>query len=442
MRRNKPFLHSAARILLTAVLIWGFQTASALDIQRWQTPEDNTLTLSERHELPTVHLRVVFKGAGTAAGAQPDLGGAVAAMLVYGTQKYSEDALRDESNRLGISIDASAGTENSAVTLVSLSRPDTLNAAADLLNEVLVRPVFDAAVWAREQRQAVTALKQSEQSPSFLADRAATLLNYGSHPYANGARSSEAGILGLSRDDLAAFHRRFYRRDNAYVSVVGDVTREQAEALAGRILRGLPRQSDGVRQAVPEVVRQAGREQRIPFADKEQATVVMSMPLLGIDDPDRIALTVGNYILGGGGFDSRLMKILRDQEGLVYGVSSSMSPLAEKGPFTVSFTTQKGGADRALAVARRVLADFAAQGPTEAELQQAKNYLIGSHPLRFDTNAKVLPHTSSVGVYQLPTDRFDRYPQEVADLTADEIRRVWQRRVDPSRMNAVLVGAQ
>ena len=438
---NKRFFRFDAPAWLLIGLAAVFQTAFALDIQRWQTAEDNTITLLERHELPTVHVSVVFKGAGEVADKRPDIADATAAMLAYGTERYSEDAFRDRSNRLGVSFSAQAGADNSSVTLVSLSRPETLNAAADLMNQMIAKPAFDAGIWAREQHQMVTALKQSEQSPSFLANRAAMLLNYGDHPYANGARSSEAGIRALTRRDLADFHRRFYRRDNAYIAVVGDVSRPQAEALAARILKGLPSQTQAASSA-PAVAAAEGREQRIAFADKEQATVMMSMPLLTVNDPDRIALGVGNYILGGGGFDSRLMKVLRDREGLVYGVSSSMSGMAEQGPFSVVFTTKKDEAERALAVARQVLADFVANGPTEAELRQAKDYLTGSHPLRFDTNAKVLPRVSATGVYNLPPDQLDRYPEEVAALTVEDIRRVWQRRVDLKRLNVVLVGAQ
>ena len=166
----------------------------------------------------------------------------------------------------------------------------------------------------------------------------------------------------------------------------------------------------------------------------------MGLPLIVRQDPDRFALTVGNYILGEGGFDSRLMKTLRDEQGLVYGVSSDLTPFSEKGPFNIAFSTQKGKADAALVATQKVLADFIAQGPTEAELQQAKDHIIGSFPLKFDTNAKVLPYAANVGIYHLPLDYLNTYTQGIQAVTVEQVKEVWQRRLNMQQINVVVVG--
>ena len=427
------------KLLFATALLGGLSSPVwAIEMQRWQTAAGSTITLVERHELPIVNMRITFKGAGKLAATSPDVAAATAHLLTSATEQYDEEALRDESNRLGITLLGNTGVENAHISLVSLSRKRTLQPAVALLNQMVAHPKFNADVWQREQQNAITALKQQESSPAFVGNRALTLMNYGEHPYANGSRSSEASIRAVSTNDMVAFHRQHYAKNNAYITIVGDVTRRQAEQLTEIALRGLPDQAQPV--AIPEVAINGGQMQEIPFSGKEQAVVLMGLPLMVQQDPDRFALMVGNYILGDGGFDSRLMKTLRDEQGLVYGVSSDLTPFSQKGPFQIAFSTQKGKADAALAATRTVLADFIAQGPTEAELQQAKDNLIGSFPLKFDTNAKVLPYATNAGIYNLPLDYLDTYPQNIQAVTVEQVKEVWQRRLNPQQMNVVVVG--
>ena len=367
---------SAVIIVSTAMSpVW------AIDMQRWQTKEGSTITLVERHELPIVNMQITFKGAGKIVEQKTDVATATANLLLSGTAKYTEEALRDEVNGLGVNISSRAGVENAHIYLTSLSRQQILYPAMVLLNQVVAYPQFPSEVWQREQQKAVTALKQQESSPSFVGNRALNMMNYGQHPYANSSRSNESTLRAVTVTDMVAFHRQHYAKNNAYITIVGDVNRRQAEQLTATVLKGLPDKTT-VYHAIPVVENTVGKKQEIPFSGKEQAVVLMGLPFIVRQDPDRFALTVGNYILGEGGFDSRLMKTLRDEQGLVYGVSSHLNPLSEKGPFTVTFSTQKGQADAALAAAQKVLVDFIAQGPTEAELQQAKDNIIGSFPLK------------------------------------------------------------
>lgn len=417
-----------------------FQTASAPSIATWQNADGSTVSLVSRRELPIANIQVSFKNAGSSFEPKTDVAETTASLLATGTRSMDEEALRDESNRLGISLSGSAGADDASVGLSTLSRPDTLPAALKLLNQVITQPAFDEAVLRRETAQSISALKQQESSPNFIASRALTQLNYGAHPYANGAKTDAASLSALTRSDLQQFHRSRFAKSNAHIAIVGDIGREQAERISRELLEGLP-DTPSENPHLPEVPAAKGRTQHIPFAGKEQAVVMMSLPLMVRRDPDRYALAVGNYILGGGGFDSRLMKTLRDKQGLVYGVSSSLSQRRRAAPFVIRFSTRKDKAHTALAAARRVLADFIAKGPTEAELQQAKDYLTGSFPLRFDTNAKLLPYVVDAGLDGLPADYLDRYPEEIGRVTAAQVREVWQRRLKTERMNVVVVGA-
>lgn len=414
----------------------------AVEFQRWKTEDGVTVTLVERHELPIVNMQVVFKGAGQVAEDKPNLAAFTASMLVSGTEKYNdEEALRDIGNRLGVTVAGSGGLENTTVDYASLSRSPTLTDGLKLANQIIAHPKFNLGVLNRNKKQAVTVLKQNESQPAFIGNRMLGRLNYADHPYANAARITEAAINGITVADLENFHRTHYAKSNAYVAIVGDINRRQAERMAATVLDGLPDKT-GKQTDIPEVDINGGKIEVVPFDGKEQAVVLMGLPLIVRQDPDRFALTVGNYILGGGGFDSRLMKKLRDEKGLVYGVSSTLSPLTRKGPFSISFSTKKASAREALNATREVLADFIANGPTEAELLQAKNNIIGSFPMTFDTNAKTVSIASNIGVNNLPLDYYDTYIQNIEAVSAEQVKEVWQRRLKTEQMNIVVVGKQ
>lgn len=416
--------------------------AQAVDIRRWQTREGTKILLVERHENPIVDMQISFKGAGSAFNppGKGEVAEFTAALLTDGTRKLDEEAFNARANDLAADIGSGAGDESAAVNLRSLSKPANLNAAVDLVNQSLTAPRFDAAVFQRRQQQSMTALQQNETDPGFIAARALTRLNYPDHPYGSSAQTSVAGLKAVTLDDIRAFYRRHYAKSNAIVSVVGDLNRRQTEALVNKVLAGLPA-SSAEHGNLPAVSAREGQRQDRAFAG-EQAQVLLGMPLIKRNDPDYYALVAGNYILGGGGFDSRLMKTLRDEHGYTYGASSSLSPSTEAGPFTIGFSSQKATAGAALAVAQKVLADFIAQGPTEAELQQAKDNIVGSFPLRFDSNAKLLKYLNLIGYYNLPDDYLEVYPKAVAALTVNDVKSAWQRRVKLQDMNIVVVGAE
>ena len=442
LKRKLETMRLFIRTLPLIVALCSAPFAHAVDIQRWRTPEGTQILLVERHENPIVDMRISFKGAGSAFNPQGkgEVSAFTAALLTDGTRSLDEEAFNARANDIAADIGSSGDDEGAGIGMRSLSKPENLNAAVDLVNQSLTQPRFDPAVFARRQKQSITALQQSETDPGFIAGRALTLLNYPNHPYGSEARASAESIRAVTLDDIRAFHRSHYAKNNAVVSVVGDLNRRQTEALVQKALNGLPAQSSESSR-IPEVPAHTPWQQNIPFAG-EQAQVVLGMPLIKRNDPDYYALVAGNYILGGGGFDSRLMKTLRDEHGYTYGASSSLEPATEAGPFGIGFSTQKANTQAALAASRKVLADFVAQGPTEAELKQAKDNIIGAFPLRFDSNAKLLAYLNLIGFYNLPDDYLEAYPKAIAALTTEQVKSAWQRRVKPDEMNIVVVGAQ
>lgn len=426
--------------ILSALLLCSLLPAArAVDIQRWQTPSGSRVLLIERHENPIVDISVQFDGSGHAADAPGQNGTAdfAAALLTNGTAQLDEEAFNRRADDLAISIGSSSDSEAAALSLRSLSRPQTLQPALTLLHDAIVSPRYDAQVFHRTREQAILGLKQQESNPAFIASREADKLDYPGHPYSADALTSTQSLQAVSLDAVKTFHRSHYGKNNAVIALVGDLTRSQAEDITRQLLDSLPERAETA--AIPPVAVHSGQQRELPFAS-EQAQIVMSMPLISRKDPDYFALVAGNYILGGGGFDSRLMKVLRDQKGYVYGVSSSLLPQREPGQFSIRFATKKANADDALQQARQVLRQMIQEGPSEAELQQAKDNIIGSFPLRFDTNAKLIGYLAMIGLYDLPGDWLDQYPQKIAALTTADIKAAWQKRVRPENLNTVIVG--
>lgn len=430
--------------LATFLILSGLATgAHALDIQRWQTPNGSQVLLVERHELPIVDYNVIFKGAGTIA--EPDsksnTASATALLIMRGTEQLDEEQFNAKINDLASSVAGSAGFEYSSFGFRSLSQADTLNATADLFNQALTQPRFDATVLDRIKQQTILSLKQSESYPGYLGDRELTKLNYGTHPYGKSAYQTAEKIQAVEREDLKRFHQNHYTQSQAMITIVGDITKPQAEALIRRTLAGVPTQAKEVQNAPPVTVK-GGQHKHIPFPHSTQTTISIGLPVMTAYDPDYFAMMVGNYILGGGGFDSRLMQELRDKRGFTYGASSSVAGYNQLAPFSIEFSTENKNSKEALKATQKVLADFVANGPTEEELKQAKAHLTGSFPLKFDTNGKLLANLISVGFYNRPADWFDTYNDKINALTVTDIQRAWQRKIKPEQMNIVVTGGE
>ena len=429
---------------LPLILALAFSTAAqaGVDIQRWTTGNGTEVLLVEQHDNPIVDMQVNFKGAGSVFNPEgkSEVAEFTAALLTDGTEKLDEEAFNAAADDIAAQIDSSSGQESSAAVLRSLSRPETLKKAAGLLNQSLTHPRFDPAVFDRRQKEAVTTLQQQETTPDFTAGRALTKLAYPDHPYGSGANITAESIRKVNLDDIRAFHRSRYGKDNAIVAIVGDINRKQADQLVKNVLNGLPDRSKAA-HTVPPVKPNPTQRRDIPFAG-EQAQVLLGMPLIKRHDPDYYALVAGNYILGGGGFDSRLMKVLRDRYGYTYGVYSNLEPATEAGMFTIAYSTQKKNTKDSLVQAQAVIKQFIEEGPTEEELAQAKANIIGSFPLRFDSNAKLVKYLSIIGYHNLPNDYLEAYPKAIGKLTVAQVKDAWKRRVKPEDLHIVVVGAE
>ena len=414
--------------------------AYAVEIQRWDTPSGARVLFVENAAVPMVDIRLDFDaGSRRDDGRKPGVAGLTLGLLEAGTARLSEEAVQERWGDSAAVLSSELDTDRAGVQLRSLSDPAQLGAAVTLLASLLREPAFPAAILAREKARTIAGLQQAEANPSARGQRALTALLYGNHPYGLSARVTPHTVGEITRGDVQAFWQRHYQARYAVVSMVGNLTRAEAERVARQLTDGLPAGGQDL-AAVPAVPPQAAAQFKVLPHPASQTHLFLGVPVLTRHDPDYFPLLVGNYILGGGGFDSRLMKAVRDQRGLTYGVYSQLVPQQEAGEFVLSLSTKAETADEALQVVNATLQQFVAEGATAAELTQAKSNLVGGFPLRFDSNRKLLGYMAVIGFYRLPLDWLDSYPKQVEAVSLAAVREAWQRRIVPAALQGVRVG--
>ena len=353
-----------------------------------------------------------------------------------------ENALGEAWADLGAQFGAGASADRMSFSLRSLTDPALLDQAVALAARQIAEPAYPEAIWNRERQRLQAALKESYTRPGSVIGRAYSKAVYGQHPY--GYEVTEATLANISVADLKAAHAAGVVACRTRISMVGAVTRAQADAMAARLLSRLPSApcaSLPPLPVVPEVKPLAqAQEKSIPF-DSAQAHVLIGQPGFKRADPDYFPLTVGNYILGGGGFVSRLTNEVREKRGLTYGISSSFSPGLHAGSFTVGLQTRPDQTAQAVQIARQVVKDFVASGPTEAELQAAKDNLIGGFALRLDSNRKLLGNLAGMAWNNLPLDYLDTWTQQVEKVTVADVKAAFARKLQPDKMVTVILGA-
>ena len=434
-----------------ACTLAGFGMNSAwaiLPIQHWQQPSGAKVWLVESPTIPMVDIEVSFDaGSRRESAEKAGLATALSIMNAKGIKAegklpaMDENALGEAWADLGAGFSASASKDSFSYSLRSLTVPDLLGRSVELASRQMAAPSLPADVWQRERARWSAAIAESNTRPGTVAGRAYTQAVYSGHPY--GMRSTEQTLARIDIKDMQDFQQRMFQACRAKVSVVGAVDKAQADALVAKLLARLPKDDGKGCQPFPAVAEvpalQKAQDIRIPF-QSAQAQVLIGQPGIKRSDPDFLALLVGDHILGGGGLVSRLMEEVREKRGLTYGVSSSFSPGLHAGAFTISLQTRPDQAEQARQVAQETLAKFVAEGPTEQELRDAKDNLIGSFALRIDSNRKLLANVSNIAWNDLPLDYLDHWTDRIEALTVQDVRSAMQRVLQPERMVTVVLG--
>ncbi|MFL9926554.1 pitrilysin family protein [Herbaspirillum lusitanum] len=416
---------------------------AALNIESWSLPNGARVLFVSNHAIPMLDVSVQFD-AGERRDPQGKAGLAALTnvMLTHGVAAegsapaLSEAQILDGFADVAAERGGGAGDDRAGVSLRSLSSLTERQTALSLLARVLSQPSFPQAALERDKALAISDIREAETKPEAIAEKAFMAALYGKHPYAFSA--SEASVQAITRDDLVNFHRQYYVANRAVIAMIGDLTRAEADAIARQLTAALPQGAP--LPALPEVSLPAASEQRIAHP-ASQSHILIGLPALKRGDPDFFPLTVGNYILGGGGFASRLTNEVREKRALTYGVYSGFSPMAQPGPFQIGLQTKKEQTQQALQVVRDTLNKYLNEGPTRDELKGAKDNLIGGFALRIDNNRKILENMAVIGYYGLPLDYLDHWTEQVAKVSVADIRAAFKRHVLVDRMATVIVGA-
>lgn len=427
--------------ILFAALYCVATTAFATpNIQHWQSASGAKVLFVENHDIPMLDVSVsIPAGSSFDAAATSGVAGLTHHLLDLGAEGLSEDDIARGMADIGAQFGGGFDQDRASVSLRTLSSTAERDKALDIMARVLQHPLFPEEILAREKARIIAALKEAETKPENIADKAFDKAVFGAHPYALPISGEVASVEKIAVQNLRDFYAAHYRAGSAVVAIMGDVTRAQAETIAEKLTGQLP--TGAAPAALPEVTMKiAASEQRIAHP-ATQSHILIGAPGTARDDPDYFPLYVGNHILGGGGFVSRLMNEVREKRGLAYSVYSYFMPMKQPGAFQIGLQTRKEQAEEALQLVRGTLAEFIAKGPTEKELIAAKQNIIGGFPLRIDSNRKILEYLSIIGFYELPLTYLDDFTRRVEQVSVAQIRDAFMRRINPQAMATVIVGA-
>ncbi len=425
-------------ILVVSSLV-AFSSNAAVKIQQWQTSAGAEVYFVENHDLPIVDLSVNFAaGSARDSAEKSGLAGITRYLMALGAAGMSDEVIANKMADIGAVLGGDFDVDRAAFKLRTLSSPREQSQALEIFTKVLQKPDFPEAVLSREKARIISGLQESATQPESMSSKAFMTAMYGKHPYALDDSGEVETVGNIKRDDLLDFYNKHYGAKGAVIAVIGDLTRDQANTIAENISNGMPKTADVGPIAKVEYPT-APVELRIAHP-ASQSHILLGYPGIKRGDPDLFPLYVGNYILGGGGFVSRLTEEVREKRGLVYSVYSYFMPMAELGPFQIGLQTKKDQANAALKLVHETLDKFLKNGVTEKELIAAKANIIGGFPMRIDSNGKILDYLSVIGFYKLPLNYLDEYNKKVASVTTAQIKEAFNRRLKPENFVTVIVG--
>ena len=429
------FIKSAGLTLLFAVSFG--HSAAAIEIQEVTSPGGVKAWLVESHANPLIAVAIGFKG-GTASDPadRQGLGELMSGLMDEGAGNIPSADFQRQLADHGIRFGFDTSADHFTGALQFLTEDQDL--AFDLLHLSLTKLRFDAEPVARMKAQFESMIRQSDTDPNDMAGRALDRLLFGDHPYGRPAMGTVASMESITVADLRDFMKRAFARDRLYVAVVGDITAAQLQPLLDKAFGDLPEK--GGAGDVPEAKVDGAGGMVVIEQDIPQSIVLFAQDGIKREDPDFFAAYVVNFALGGGGFSSRLMDEVREKRGLAYGISSDLSTYDRAGLIAGGVQTVNAKVAEVIAILRAEWAKMQKDGPTEAELETAKTYLLGYYPRNFTTTAAAARTLLGIQLSDLGLDYVTRREHEIAAVTLADAKRVAKRLFDPAKLAIVVVG--
>lgn len=412
--------------------------AADINPVRFVLPNGLTVLVLEQHALPLVQIHALIRaGSAQDPAEKAGLANLVASLLDEGTGARTAKQIADQIEFVGGTLAAQASEDFTTASARVLKKDTELG--FELLADILRSPAFPEAELKRVRSELLGEIASEKDDPGQVAAKAFNELVFEGHPYRWPVNGTEASVPKLTRRDILTFFLREYRPNRTILTIVGDITVEQARRLVtthfGSWKQGAApvRTAESPRPVEKPVV-------RLIEKDLTQSTIMLGHVGISRTNPDFYAVTVMNYILGAGGFSSRLMDSIRDNQGLAYGVGSHFEANLMPGAFFISLQTRNETANQAIAGVLTELNGMRDAPVADDELADARAYLIGSFPLRLDTTAKLAEVLSLVEFYGLGLDYFTQYPRWIERVTKEDVLRVAKQYLHPSNYALVVVG--
>ncbi|MCH9808613.1 MAG: insulinase family protein [Alphaproteobacteria bacterium] len=424
-------------LLTLLVLITLIRPAHSMEIKEVKSPGGINAWLVESHGNPLLALRFAFTGGNSQdPEGKPGVANFLTAMLDEGAGELKSAQFQESVEEIAMRMSYNAGRDTFYGNFETLT--ENRDEAVKLLRLAITKPRFDEDAVERIRQQLLANLAYAARSPERLASKTWYETAFPDHAYGSPTSGTVKSVKAIGADDLEAYRKRIFARDNLKVVAVGDITPEELGKLLDDVFGGLNEKSE--LNPVAEVEPVQGGRLEVVELDVPQSVAIFGMGGLKRKDPDFLAGFVLNHIVGGGGFSAILMEEVREKRGLAYSVYSYLSPLDRTAIYLGSVATKNDAIAESLNIIRAELKKIAENGPTEEALKNAKSYLTGSYALRFDTNSKIASQLLGILVEDMGIDYVDNRNAQIEALTVDDLKKAAKRFLKPDDLIVVVVG--
>lgn len=424
-------------VLVLALLLTFSRPAHAMKIEVVKSPGGIQAWLVEAHENPLLALKFSFEGGNSQDPEGKDgVANFVSAMLDEGAGDIEASDFQEQMESLAMRMRYEDSRDAFYGNFETLTQ--NRDESAKLLKLALTKPRFDQDAVERIRGQLLANLVYADRDPEKVAAKEWFSVAFAGHSYSRPSQGTEATVNAITRDDLEAYRKRIFARSNLKVVAVGDITPDALGKLLDDVFGDLPEKASLA--PVPQTKPVAGGKEKWISMDVPQSVAVFGLPAMPRKDPDFMAAFVLNQLIGGGGFASRLMEEVREKRGLAYSVYSYIQPFRHTSILTGGVATRADAIQQSLDVIRKELKHVADEGPTPAEFENAKKYLIGSYALRFDTNSKIASQLLGLLEDDFGPEYIDNRNKMIEAITLDDAKRVAKRLLDTDNLIVTIVG--
>lgn len=413
-------------------------TANTFKTEKWKTQNGVQVVFYQAMEVPMLDISLAFAAGSANDGPQYGLAALTSQMMNQGNSGQEATAIAETLADTGAQYHVEINRDMAVLHLKTLVSKDQLAQASKTFTQIINHPDFPDEAFSREKKQQLLAIEQRQESPEEVANLNFFKTLYQQHPYAHSVNGTAETVKAINKNQVIEFYKRYYVGSNAVLVMVGAITSQTAHQLADQLTQELPKGQPA--PAIPKAQQLTQAQAiNIPFPSSQ---TIIRLGQIGIDhhNPNYFPLIVGNYILGGGLLVSRLAIEIREKRGLTYGIDSQFIPMPGIGPFLISYSTKNQQTKKSLDIIQKTLDTYINDGPSNEEMEAAKQYLTGSFPLSLSGNRSIATILLRMAFYHLPDDFLDTYTARINSVTSEQVKEAFKKQVNPDKFLLITVG--